>query len=682
MFRRPAVLFSAAAVTANPWQGGATGPFTSPEPVEEVSIRLKPSRSRRRKSSFYIPRMREPAPDAQAFSVPELGSAVPLFAITSSSCEYFALRLPLLKAGFKRLPLTGSDVVHTACNVVWGKSPRYARRPDSAEPTGHIVFTHSPALPPQGSLPAMGTGTIALNHPLQKFNHYPGSHRNLGCKQGMAKSIMHAEQVIRQRQRQRFGRRAEALVQEMFAFSPKTWFYPEHKEDMVKAFRASSPSSHFIWKPARGSCGRGILLSHGGAANERSWQRVMREIEERASGNEGYSRVYRHYVVQEYLDNPLLLEGRKTDLRLYVTVTSYNPLTVYLHTEGLVRLAAEPYHEGSPPTHDAADDSCTPQGEARQTPLESLLEGARSCAAGEVEAHKGLARNRFRYLTNFSVGRRHQAFRQQQGPQPTPQASVLPCGSASRCDPLSLGDAGAHTQPTAGPELKWSLERLWAYIDAWYPQPTAFFPASAVVQEKIALLITRTLLAARPNLCRAASRAETACGHFELYGFDVMLDARLDPFLIEVNTLPSLESSSDFDYATKCNVVSDMLNLAMIEPFARNPATLQPFTTNPALLQPPPASLKAFVHDEGEGGFSLSGLSRSEQREEIEAQLSDELLYARGFQRIFPPLRAAVAPKGGDGSFPLTCDSPRVQRELSLYTSFDLLTSLDEMALS
>ena len=48
-------------------------------------------------------------------------------------------------------------------------------------------------------------------------------------------------------------------------------------------------------------------------------------------------------MVSRYIDNPLLLFGHKFDLRIYVVVTCYDPLRVYVYREGLVRFATEKY---------------------------------------------------------------------------------------------------------------------------------------------------------------------------------------------------------------------------------------------------------------------------------------------------------------------------------------------------
>jgi Tubulin-tyrosine ligase family len=54
---------------------------------------------------------------------------------------------------------------------------------------------------------------------------------------------------------------------------------------------------------------------------------------------------------------------------------------------------------------------------------------------------------------------------------------------------------------------------------------------------------------------------------FELFGFDVIIDSNLRPWVLEVNVLPSLSSSSVFDKRIKTMLVCDALTLIGIRSY-------------------------------------------------------------------------------------------------------------------
>lgn len=49
------------------------------------------------------------------------------------------------------------------------------------------------------------------------------------------------------------------------------------------------------------------------------------------------------WVVQKYMENPMLIMNRKCDFRLWVVVSTWNPLRIYVYRECYIRFGAMDY---------------------------------------------------------------------------------------------------------------------------------------------------------------------------------------------------------------------------------------------------------------------------------------------------------------------------------------------------
>lgn len=56
---------------------------------------------------------------------------------------------------------------------------------------------------------------------------------------------------------------------------------------------------------------------------------------------------------------------------------------------------------------------------------------------------------------------------------------------------------------------------------------------------------------------------------FELFGYDVLIDSDLKPWLVEINLSPSLACESPLDTTIKSNLIADTLNMVGIRKFDR-----------------------------------------------------------------------------------------------------------------
>ena len=101
---------------------------------------------------------------------------------------------------------------------------------------------------------------------------------------------------------------------------------------ILYSFVQSKRNDKSIWimKPICKSQGKGIFLF-----------RDLKEISDWKKGGKEKKNPeeVEVYIVQRYIERPLLVGGKKFDMRIYVLVTSYVPLRAYVYREGFVRFS-------------------------------------------------------------------------------------------------------------------------------------------------------------------------------------------------------------------------------------------------------------------------------------------------------------------------------------------------------
>ncbi|XP_071870312.1 tubulin monoglutamylase TTLL4 [Bombus fervidus] len=136
-----------------------------------------------------------------------------------------------------------------------------------------------------------------------KVNHFP-SCDELGDKILLWRNF--------RRMRKKFGANN-------FYYMPMTFVLPSERANLKKLMEKNG--GFWIVKPPDSCAGSGIKIVSN-----------FYEIP-----------TYRSYVVQRYISSPRLIDGIKFDMRLYVLLTSIDPLRIYVYNEGLVRLATIKY---------------------------------------------------------------------------------------------------------------------------------------------------------------------------------------------------------------------------------------------------------------------------------------------------------------------------------------------------
>ena len=327
-----------------------------------------------------------------------------------------------------------------------------------------------------------------------------------------------------------------------YSFFPCTFVLPKDTVCLRPLFSSEGRSRWtFIVKPDGGSRGRGIFLT-------RRWEDI-----EQIDGP---------CVAQRYVRDPLLIDGKKFDLRLYVLVTSCSPLRAYLFRDGLVRCATENYVR---PTSQNLSDRFMHLTNYSINKFSDKFE-----SGGDAEGESGSKRS-IRWMLSW--------LREEYGDN---QVDKLWCRIGDVCVKTLLSilptldreyettfgfrgeDCGRDGYVKSANMCDFKADISHSSVDNCSSVPGDIAEekmnddgkenARSDNQAKFEHGRTpQSSVSSHPQNFIEGSRC------FQILGFDIMIDSRLKPRLIEVNHLPSFATDSHLDESIKSKVVEQAL---------------------------------------------------------------------------------------------------------------------------
>jgi len=168
----------------------------------------------------------------------------------------------------------------------------------------------------------------------QRLNHFRNG-RELCRKDLMAKNLKRKRRAL-----EKEGRQEEAM---QYDFIPTTFVLPREYAMFVEEFK--KVGGIWIMKPIGSAQGKGIFLFTR-LSEISDWKTDFKYKPGPNSSSKGAladEKEVEAYVVQRYLQFPLLIGGKKFDLRLYALVMSFSPLKVFQYRRGFARFTNSRY---------------------------------------------------------------------------------------------------------------------------------------------------------------------------------------------------------------------------------------------------------------------------------------------------------------------------------------------------